>query len=517
MEVNFQKILWVIAGAEPDILQNCKTDYKKFSSIGATILMTSFIAFCAGTCAAWYFTQSGDNMSGALGWSLMFGLIWALLIFCIDRSLVITLKKDPTRKRQKFWVPLLSRAVLACIIAFMVSIPLELFIFKDYINENVENFKEGKAGQLGDLFKANSGEDDLNVRINSADSTLNRLTQESNALSATISGLQGQINKLEIEKNKPNSSAYNSAKSRYDSALRSYNEARSSYNAEKRKEYPSNSILTNLQSRIKTCQSNMSTAKADMNKAAQEWRASKQSEIDKLVAERNQKQSEKEQKDNNYTTTLNSQLVDKQQSQAAADARRTSEDIKKRQMEKGNRFILNFQILEYAVWQRDKDGNLTDVTQLCFLWLIRLLFFIIEILPTVVKIVTPVGSYDRVVYAQEKSMETYLSSSEFIDSMREIHDAELKTQLEETRLKQDAELQMKKDILEKITAAQVAVANKAIEKWEESEMKKYSDMDEGLTPNTLSEASSLSSTESMASTSGDDSSFTSSDSTPILI
>lgn len=482
MGINFQKILWVIAGAEPDILANCKTDYKKFSSIGATILMTSFIAFCAGTCAAWYFTQSGDDMSGALGWSLMFGLIWALLIFCIDRSLVITLKKNPTLKHQKFWVPLFSRAVLACIIAFMVSIPLELFIFKDYINENIENFKEGKAGQLGDLFKANSGEDDLNVRINSADSTLNRLTQESNALSATINGLQGQINKLEIEKNKPNSSAYNSAKSRYDSALKSYNDAKSSYNAEKRKEYPSNTTLNNLQSRIKTYRSNMSVAKADMNKAAQEWRASKQSEIDKLVAQRNQKQSEKEQKDNNYTTTLNSQLLDKQQSQAAADARRTSEDIKKKQMENGNRFILNFQILEYAVWQRDKDGNLTDVTQLCFLWLIRLLFFIIEILPTVVKIVTPVGSYDRVVYAQEKSMENYLSSPEFIDSMREIHDAEVKTQLEETRLRQEAELQMKKDILEKITAAQVAVANKAIEKWEKSEMNKYSEASSVITP-----------------------------------
>ena len=51
--------------------------------------------------------------------------------------------------------------------------------------------------------------------------------------------------------------------------------------------------------------------------------------------------------------------------------------------------------------EEDANGNLP--TELFFLWMIRLLFFIIEILPTVVKIVTPVGSYDRMVQAEEKT------------------------------------------------------------------------------------------------------------------
>jgi Mn2+/Fe2+ NRAMP family transporter len=71
---------------------------------------------------------------------LAFGCLWATLIFCIDRSLVITLKKDPTKAKQKFIVPLLSRAALAIVVAFMVSIPLELVIFEDYIAANEENF-----------------------------------------------------------------------------------------------------------------------------------------------------------------------------------------------------------------------------------------------------------------------------------------------------------------------------------------------------------------------------------------
>ena len=474
--MNFQKILWVIAGAEPSILENCKTDYKKFSSIGATILMTSFIAFCAGTSAAWYFTQDGNNMSGALGWSLLFGLIWALLIFCIDRSLVITLKKDPTRNNRTFWIlPLLSRALLAGIIAIMVSIPLELFIFKDYINENIENFKEGKAGQLGDIFKANSGEDMFNSRVNQADSALNKLHQTSQGLSSEIESLQAQINKLEVEKQNPNSSAYNSAKSRYNSAQQSYNTARNRLNEENRKADPSQSVISNQQSAMSRYRNQMNSARSDMNTAATEWRNKKQAQIDELVSKKNQKVEEKSRTDRNYDTTLQNKNLDMQSAQAAETARRTSEEIKKTQMEKGNKFLLNFQILEYAVWQRDKNGNLTDTTQLCLLWLIRLLFFIIEILPTVVKIVTPIGSYDRVVYAQEKSMEEYLDSSEFLDSMREIHKSEITTQLEEAKLRQDAELQMTKDILEKMTAAQIDVANLAIAKWEERERQKYED------------------------------------------
>ena len=82
----FQRFLWTVAGAELDILEKCRTDHKKFSAIGATILMTAFIAFCAGTSAAWYFTQSGDESSGSLGWAMLFGLIWSLLIFCIDHQ-----------------------------------------------------------------------------------------------------------------------------------------------------------------------------------------------------------------------------------------------------------------------------------------------------------------------------------------------------------------------------------------------------------------------------------------------
>lgn len=69
----------------------------------------------------------------------------------------------------------------------------------------------------------------------------------------------------------------------------------------------------------------------------------------------------------------------------------------------------------------------TDLpTEWYFLWLIRLLFFIIELLPTVVKIVMPIGAYDRMIYAEEKDMKKYLESSTYLDRIRNMHDMELK-------------------------------------------------------------------------------------------
>ena len=128
--------------------------------------------------------------------------------------------------------------------------------------------------------------------------------------------------------------------------------------------------------------------------------------------------------------------------------------------------------MEYAVWQRDKDGNLTDTTQLLFLWLVRILFFIVEILPTVVKIVSPVGSYERMVAAEERNLIEYLNSDEYCDMIKNIHRLALSSQEELQQQQHDAEIDLKKSILDQIKGAQLEVAQLAIEKWKEQEKAK---------------------------------------------
>lgn len=466
----FQKFLWNVAGAETPILEKCQTDHKKFSAIGATILMTAFIALCAGTSAAWYFTQKGANDSGAFGWSLVFGFIWATLIFCIDRSLVITLKKKENRKSTWWVVPFFSRAALAIIVAFMVSIPLELVIFEDYIKGNEENFEANQIAILGTQLRSNSGEDVLTKQISDADATLKKLDKESEKLGKDIDGIQMQINKLEAAKRNPQSKAFTDAQSRYNTASQNYKTASSNYN-HYRRNHP-DAVSNPYTSQKNSASSAMSAASRDMGMARKAWIEEKQAKIDELTPLRDAKIAEKQQKDQSYNTTLTSQLSDKGRAEKAAREREIKEASKQEKLANGNHFIRNFQILEYAVWQRDKDGNLTDTTQLMFLWLVRILFFIVEILPTVVKIVSPIGSYERMVAAEEKNLIEYLNSDEYCDMIKNIHKLALSSQEELQQQQHDTEIDLKKSILDQIKGAQLEVAQLAIEKWKEQEKAK---------------------------------------------
>lgn len=465
MGSKFQRFLWTVAGAELDILEKCRTDHKKFAAIGATILMTAFIAFCAGTSAAWYFTQSGNETSGSLGWAMMFGLVWALLIFCIDRSLVITLKKDPTVKKQKFWVPLLSRSALACIIAFMVSIPLELVIFEDFIAEQKFFFNESAANELSESTRAHKEEAGLSGEISLSTRTMGRLDSLNTNLRGNISFLDIQIQTQRNKLNSPTTSAYVSAKSKYDN-----------YNSRINTENNNLTKATNAQDSLK-CSREIERLKGErrtywntMQKEEREWNASINKKIKELEEARDADQKQIEQNTNDYAKESERLARHRDAKDSLTIEKGKIVQDFKQTSNKGNHFIQNYRILEYAVWKRDANGNLP--TELFFLWMIRLLFFIIEILPTVVKIVTPIGSYDRMVHAEEKQMMDYLESTEYIDRIRNMHDIELKAREEQLKRQHEVELELKNDILERVKDAQLEVADATVAQWTESEISK---------------------------------------------
>lgn len=465
MGSRFQRFLWTVAGAELDILEKSRTDHKKFAAIGATILMTAFIAFCAGTSAAWYFTLSGDETSGSLGWAMLFGLIWALLIFCIDRSLVITLKKDPSAKRQKFWVPLLSRSALACIIAFMVSIPLELVIFEDFIAEQKFFFDESSAKELSESTRAHREEGVLSGEIDRSTSTMSRLDSLNIGLRSNVSSLNAQIQAERNKLNKPTTNAFITAKSQYDNYSSQINTAQrnlaNATNATDSARYTNEITRLRNQRRPywRTMDSEKNAWNDKINKKIKELEGER-SIAEDLVAQNTTdyaRESERLARNRDIRDSLATE-----RGKIIQDFRQTSN--------KGNHFIQNYRILEYAVWKRDANGELP--TELFFLWMIRLLFFIIEILPTVVKIVTPIGSYDRMVHAEEKQVMTYLESDEYIERIRNMHDIELKSREEQLQKQHQIELELKTDILEKVKNAQLEVADATIAKWKENEMSK---------------------------------------------
>jgi hypothetical protein len=127
------------SGADNEILQGCSEgEQTKYAGIGATVFFTAVMAFIASSYAL--FTVF-DSVYPAL----LFGLVWSLLIFNLDRFIVSTI-----RKRDKFKSELLQatpRIILAIIIAIVISKPLEIKIFEKEINTVLLKEKNAMALQ----------------------------------------------------------------------------------------------------------------------------------------------------------------------------------------------------------------------------------------------------------------------------------------------------------------------------------------------------------------------------------
>ncbi len=121
-----KKFFILCSGADTDILDGCSQgEQTKFAGIGATVFFTALMAAIAGSYAL--FTVFDNPWIASI-----FGLVWGLLIFNLDRFIVSTI-----RKREKFraeFLQALPRLMLAVLIAIVISKPLEIKIFEKEIN-----------------------------------------------------------------------------------------------------------------------------------------------------------------------------------------------------------------------------------------------------------------------------------------------------------------------------------------------------------------------------------------------
>lgn len=508
---SLQRLLWTIAGAEIPILEKCRTDHKKFAAIGATIAMTAFIAFLSGTSAAWYFTQSGTDTTGNIGWAVAFGLVWSTLIFCIDRSLVITMKKNPEKSTKTWWVvPFVSRALLALIIAFMVSIPLELVVFEDFIAEQEYFWTENKSNVLSQNSRANRASIETSRHIEEGNNSLKRLDGQKAGLESEKSNLQQQLANEQAKLNHPTTAAYRQA----SEGLRNANAHITSLQHQV-SQTTDQHIRQTLYTNIRVWQGKKRACSATMTSEVKKWNLPINENIKALKAEIVSKSEEIAQKQKELGETQN-RVIEDQKRRANLNLQRDSlVDAHDKTMKQGNHFIQNFEILEYAVSVKDIDclecngtkkikGEPCSVchgmgkqrterpTEFYFLWLIRLLFFIIELLPTVVKIVMPLGAYDRMFCAEEKDMEKYLNSPEYLGRIRNMHDMEIKSHEEQLKAQQDAENEIRNKIMEELKNAQMQIAEAALSNWKEKELNKIRPSSANVLAETSSQADPIS-------------------------
>ncbi len=169
---------WFCSGAHAETLRNFPTEHNKYVGIGATIFFTALFAALSGGYAM-YFVFAGS--SAAVFFAFLFGLLWGLAIFNMDRYIVSSINKNGSANRQILQAT--PRILLAIMIGIVISRPLELKIFDKEIRQKLKttylNGQRSKIDTLNHTFENKYGAqidklNDLNAEKDSLEKDINR-------------------------------------------------------------------------------------------------------------------------------------------------------------------------------------------------------------------------------------------------------------------------------------------------------------------------------------------------------
>jgi hypothetical protein len=428
------------------MLKHCKNDYSRFASMGFVLFMTTVFATISGFSAGHFFSHGNFTIS------LAFGAVWAMLIYSIDRSMVVSLKKKtstddlPFTGKLKFYaIPFLSRALVGMMIGFFMSIPIEIIVFQDNITvqmdaENQQHVldetnylnkitnKQDKVNAKNDAMKQTAAIDSLlgsecplpDYRTNK-DFYDQAVLVKQNLYTRYLNARNAQ---LAIPRRILNAQLQSVANPRYTAAKARTSEAFNAYTIQSRH-------CDEYQNRYRRIDSG--------------WKAQKN-------AERSVQDS---------IATANSQAI-----QHIVSRTDTAVHQKQKQLLQLNGFTRQYEALNHAA-QAPGSSSL-----LFLLWLIRLIFIGIEILPMLTKIMTPVGDYDRALVAGERAFELELAGDLDAKETAERHRKESESEIiaETEGHRKVKEIELNKTLIDEAGRVQMAVALAYLAQWELKEM-----------------------------------------------
>lgn len=143
------RFFWFCSGAHIDTLKKYPIEHNKYVGIGATIFFTALFASLSGGYAM-YFVFNGDAF--AVGFAILFGLLWGTAIFNMDRYIVSSINKDGSTNQQILQAS--PRILLAIMIGVVISRPLELKIFDKEIRQKLKtSYLKGQHRKIDTLEK----------------------------------------------------------------------------------------------------------------------------------------------------------------------------------------------------------------------------------------------------------------------------------------------------------------------------------------------------------------------------
>lgn len=143
---SLDKILWWLATAEKELIQDCIIDRNRYRIVGLSVLGTWLFASLAWT---YFFSTATDS-----GWVyISMGLFMGFIILSIDRTLI----KGISRGNRNKLGPLLFRGLLAITIGAFMAQPAVLYLFDKEVKMQAsidnEGRKQEKRKQLEKLYQ----------------------------------------------------------------------------------------------------------------------------------------------------------------------------------------------------------------------------------------------------------------------------------------------------------------------------------------------------------------------------
>ncbi|MGZ5440311.1 MAG: DUF4407 domain-containing protein [Thermoanaerobaculia bacterium] len=129
-------------GARSSLVADYPEEQTRLASVGATVLFTGLFAGAASGYA--FHTVFGQGP-----WVPLLAVAWGLMIFNLDRLIVMSMHGSLGRR----WLAALPRFFLATVIALVISRPLELFIFRDEIELGLKEADTNAETAARDAWK----------------------------------------------------------------------------------------------------------------------------------------------------------------------------------------------------------------------------------------------------------------------------------------------------------------------------------------------------------------------------
>ncbi|MBP9923542.1 MAG: DUF4407 domain-containing protein [Bacteroidia bacterium] len=474
-----QSFFIMCSGADKHIMSECPSEFNKYSGIGATIFLTASLAvFTGGYALNFVF----DNIPI----SILFGILWGIIIFNLDRYIVLSLRKEkiPTNtdilkapsKQEKdelisdrsrmLWNQALMaspRFLIALVIAITISKPLELRLFSTKI------LKEHVKGSKTETDKFDEDENKVIAGFNKQLQDLNaKEEEEKKAIYANNPIYREAITKLpEIQSginSKEGLIKTNNGIIEKNKYLETGNKQKQNPDTKEWETYPYKYWVKNATAREKETENvRLDKEKRDLETEQKTYNSKKDTVEKQLMAQ---------------TVSIASQY-DLQR----APVKQSIENLQATYQDRKNRYIqtiqLNPDILERMQYLSNISSWFNPVWWASFV--ITLLFMLLETAPVVVKLLTKRGPYDdkldRIEYEHYINETEIISRwntkiNELLSKAKEAAKLEGEVFIKVEKQRLDHELKNNQTILDDLAIKQETLAKIAIEKWYETELNK---------------------------------------------